>query len=360
VIVHNEWAARRLRDDGVRTPIDVVPHPMRFDESGDAPSRDSTRASLGFDARDVVVGMFGFVTSAKRPEVVFEAFAIALQRQPRLKLLVVGEPAPNLDVDAMADELGIGRERITKTGYVTDVEFARHLEAADRIVNLRYPSAGETSGALIQILATGKPVAVSEYAQFAEYPPDLVTRIPFGESEVAELARFMTEDDPPGRVRARTDWVRANADLGRSVVLYLKAIERAVGGERVSAASVAPPATIPIFPSLEVERITCRAAGAMARIVIDVRNRGRNPLEACTFGRPEYRMIVHAIDGGTLLADRWLALPGDLGPGQVASVGFSFRPPGDSFVVEILHGVEGLPVWNTAPFAREEITVDRG
>ena len=66
------------------------------------------------------------------------------------------------------------------TGYVDDAEFDDYYAAADRLVNLRYPSAGETSGTLIRAFEAGKPVAVSDYAQFAELPDDVVTKIAFG------------------------------------------------------------------------------------------------------------------------------------------------------------------------------------
>ena len=62
------------------------------------------------------------------------------------------------------------------------------MAATDLAVNLRYPSAGETSGTLIRAFESGKPVAVSDYAQFAEFPDDCVVKIPFGDAEVTTLA----------------------------------------------------------------------------------------------------------------------------------------------------------------------------
>ena len=215
VIVHNQYACDRLRSFGVETPIHVVPHPhvpetRKFD-------RASLRASLGFTPETRVIGFFGFLTSAKRAEVVLEAFRIARERDPRLALLIVGEPAPNIDVNTFQ---GNG---IVMTGYVADDEFPMYYTVADRFVNLRYPSAGETSGTLIRALDAGKPVAVSDYAQFAELPDDCVVKIPLGDGEVERVVEFFAgELDDPSRAQRR--WLEEHATLERTVDGYLAAL----------------------------------------------------------------------------------------------------------------------------------------
>ncbi|MFL6247417.1 MAG: glycosyltransferase family 4 protein [Thermoanaerobaculia bacterium] len=215
VIVHNDYARERLQSFGVATPIHVVPHPYvpetrTFD-------RDALRARLGFSSETRVIGFFGFLTSAKRAEVVLEAFRIAREREPRLALLIVGEPAPNIDVSALQ------RDGIVMTGYVADDDFPMYYAAADRFVNLRYPSAGETSGTLIRAFDAGKPVAVSDYAQFAELPNDCVVKIPLGDGEVERLAEFFASDvrDPS---RAQRQWLEEHATLERTVDGYLAAL----------------------------------------------------------------------------------------------------------------------------------------
>src|ERR1700686_1740302 len=92
VIVHNRYAADRLRSFGVTTPIHVVPHPFEPQPSARG-RRDEIRAKHGFAADDRVIGLFGFLTSAKRAEVVLAAFAQAREKDRHLRLLVVGEPA---------------------------------------------------------------------------------------------------------------------------------------------------------------------------------------------------------------------------------------------------------------------------
>ena len=294
VIVHNHYAADRLRSLGVVTPIHVVPHPYvpeqrHFD-------RDALRARLGLTGKRVI-GFFGFLTSAKRAEVVLEAFRRA--KDPSLALLVVGEPAPNI-------ELPTGTNIFT-TGYVADEDFPAYYAAADRLVNLRYPTAGETSGTLIRALDAGKPVAVSNYAQFAELPDDCVVKIPLGEGEAEALIEFFTSelDDPSEEQRA---WLEANARVELTVDGYLAALE---GGGRASAL---PQATIPIFPRLELRGRTLKNVGATI-----IRTR--------TYGEPELRIV----DG-----DRWLPLPCDLHPGQTVDLDVASDGP-------VFLALQGIP-----------------
>ena len=175
VIVHNHYAADRLQSLGVRTPIHVVPHPY---EPQHVPK----------GGRKNVIGLFGFLTSAKRSDVVLQAFREARTTNRDVRLLIVGEPAPNIDTSAFAGD------GIVFTGYVPDEEFVNYFAEVDRVVNLRYPTAGETSGTLIRAFDAGKPVAVSDYAQFAELPDDCVTKIPLGSGEVEALMKFFTAD----------------------------------------------------------------------------------------------------------------------------------------------------------------------
>jgi len=215
VIVHNNYARERLQSFGVDTPIHVVPHPYVPETRTFDSAALRARLAIATDAR--VIGFFGFLTSAKRAEVVLEAFRVAREREPRLVLLIVGEPAPNIDASVLQ------RDGVVMTGYVDDEDFPAYYAIADRFVNLRYPSAGETSGTLIRALDAGKPVAVSDYAQFAELPDDCVVKIPFGEDEVERVADFFTREieDPS---RAQRAWLEENATLDKTVDGYVAAL----------------------------------------------------------------------------------------------------------------------------------------
>ena len=325
VIVHNRYAADRLRSFGVTTPIHVVPHPFEPQPSARG-RRDEVRVRHGFAADDRVIGLFGFLTSAKRAEVVLAAFAQARARDRRLRLLVVGEPAPNVDVDALRGD------GITFTGYVPDEEFAAYFAAVDRLVNLRYPSAGETSGTLIRAFEAGKPVAVSDYAQFAEFPDDCVVKIPFGDGEVAALSDFFVRD-LSDLAEVQTAWLRENASMDLTVRGYLAALE---DQSRVPLASVTR--TMPLFPALEA---------TFAGDAIVLRNSGDFTLRTRSYGQPGYRLMMLVFDGQAVIHDRWVDLPRDLRPGEAAEVAL----PRVSGTLRLYHAMEGIPMVAPEPFA---------
>ena len=315
VIVHNHYAKERLLSFGVTTPIHVVPHPYvpetrTFD-------RQALRARLGFVPKDRVIGFFGFLTSAKRAEVVLETFKAA--NDPHLKLLIVGEPAPNIDVESLKGE------GIVLTGYVADEDFPAYYAAADRFVNLRYPSAGETSGTLIRAFDAGKPVAVSDYAQFAELPDDVVFKVPF-ETERERLLEFFTAD-LPNPARAQRSWLEQNATLDKCVAGYKQALH-----DTSQTTSNQQPATIPLFPQL-----TAR----LTQSGIQLTNIGPTTIKTRTYGTPEYRLIAQVVKDDAVLDDRWLALPCDLHPGTTAVIDYTPRAEG---TLRLFHALQDVPI----------------
>jgi glycosyltransferase involved in cell wall biosynthesis len=315
VIVHNQYARERLLSFGVTTPIHVVPHPYvpetrSFD-------RDALRARYGFTSEDRVIGFFGFLTSAKRAEVVLETFRAA--KDPRLKLLIVGEPAPNMDVASLQGE------GIVLTGYVADEEFASYYAIADRFVNLRYPTAGETSGTLIRAFDAGKPVAVSDYAQFAELPDDCVFKVPFARERERLLEFFTT--DLPDPAKAQRAWLEQNATLEKCVAGYKAALR-----DTSRTTSNQQPATIPLFPQLT---LVDTANG------ITLKNNGTSTVRTRTYGQPEYRLIAQVMHDGRVVDDRWLALPCDVRPGETVTIDYTPRAEG---TLRLYHALQDVPL----------------
>ncbi|MFZ2493359.1 MAG: glycosyltransferase family 4 protein, partial [Thermoanaerobaculia bacterium] len=305
------------------------------------------RAQHGIAPDQRVIGFFGFVTSAKRGEVVLEAFRRARSRDPRLVLLIVGEAAPNIDAFALRGD------GVIVTGYVADEEFDAYYAAADRLVNLRYPSAGESSGTLIRALAAGKPVAVSEYAQFAELPESCAVRIPFGEREANLLADFfLRELDERAIAKAQRAWLDANARMDLTVDGYLRAIEEALGTTGAAGPlAVARHGSIPIFPSLQL----VKAFAAEGSCEIEIRNTGDAALRGRTYSEPAYRLIAKVVADGKVVQDCWLELPGDLEPGASATLGFPLLAGHPRFTLQLFHALQQLPMLEPEAWATAEV-----
>jgi glycosyltransferase involved in cell wall biosynthesis len=367
VIVHNHYAAERLQSFGIGTPIHVVPHPYQ-PVTFSAARRDQMRRRFGFMEDHRVVGLFGFLTSAKRGEIALEAFARAYGRDPRLRLLMVGEPAPNIDLNGLVRDRNLASEVITTTGYVTDEDLTGCFAAVDRLINLRYPSAGETSGTLIQAFSAGKPVAVSDYAQFAELPDDCVTKIAFGDGEAAALEAFLLRDlDNEAIAAAQRRWLETNARLDLAVAGYLRAIEgpwEKGPGARAERRGVLR--VLPLFPCLSLVRCEATRDGARLCLRLRLRNDGDALLRTRSYGQRGYRLIAKLFDATSEVFDRWVELPRDLAPGDEADVSINVPinvridvpgPAPATLRLELYDAMESIPMIDPEPFATEVLTL---
>jgi glycosyltransferase involved in cell wall biosynthesis len=337
VIVHNEYAAAVIRRSGVTTPVSVLDMPF-----------PPPLATVREEGEGTTIGMFGFVTDSKRPAVVFEAFSIARRDNPALRLLVVGEPAPNLDLSKLARRFDVPDEAWQATGYVAEDAFDRYLSKVDRVVNLRYPTAGETSGALLRIFHAGKPVAVSDYGQFAEFPDDSVTKIPLGAGEIEALVEFM-KGDPGNSAAAQRRWLYAHCDPGNAADRYVEIAGRARSeGDTGASAALGP---IPLFPKLRLSRAERRRD----LIELSLRNESADTLISASYGSPGYRLIVKVFDGHEEVSEEWLTLGVDLHPEQSVTVSVDAAPRGSS--VRLFHALQGIPQLEPEAFASFEVDV---
>ncbi|MDE3167385.1 MAG: methyltransferase domain-containing protein, partial [Acidobacteriota bacterium] len=62
-------------------------------------------------------------------------------------------------------------------------DFTGYLGACDIVLNLRYPTVGESSGTLLRALGLGKAVLVSDLGSFSEFPADVCVKVPAGAGE---------------------------------------------------------------------------------------------------------------------------------------------------------------------------------
>lgn len=347
VIVHNRYAADQLRLMGVDRPVTIAP--MSFEATVDPSGieRSTVRKQLGYSERHRVIGMFGFVTASKRPEVVLEAFASALTENRDLRLLIVGEPAPNCDLPAMIARFGLDDSLVHATGYVPEETFDGYLSACDRVINLRYPTAGETSGALLRIFAAGRPVAVSRLAQFLEFPDDIARKIPLGPGEVEALRVFILEPDDSGAIAdAQRGWLATNGAASETVDAYVAAIAAHIASDAPRESG----SMIPLFPDLRLTGI--RQIPGKRGLSLTVRNDGLATVRAAVFGSPGYRMIVKLFDReGNEILDRWLALERDLHAGEETTLSFAAEATFSAGEMRVYHALESIPTFDFGPFA---------
>src|SRR5207249_3806447 len=95
---------------------------------------------------------------------------------PDSLLLMVGADRTGGALPRLVAQLGIA-DAVRLTGYVNLEQMYVNLRAMDVSINLRYPTAGETSGTLARSLAEGRAVIVNNYASWAELPSDVALKV---------------------------------------------------------------------------------------------------------------------------------------------------------------------------------------
>lgn len=187
VIVHNRRALEAVRGELPGVPVEQVPLAVAALTGGDG---SRFRQRLGIRERELLAVHLGFLTPAKGLSTILLALAVAAELGVAVRLLVVGEGAEHERLATSIREAGLA-ERVVLYGYAKREELADILDAADVGLVPRFPTAGETSAAILRFLACGRPVVVCGYQQFLEFPQDVALRIRPGREGVVELARWL-------------------------------------------------------------------------------------------------------------------------------------------------------------------------
>ncbi len=164
-----------------------------------------------------LIGCFGFLNMNKRIPELLEAFAAFRRTRPGARLLLVGAAGERFDVQRRLERLGL-TEGVERLDYVPEERLWSLMAACDVLVNLRYPTMGETSGSVIRALSLGKPLVVSDVGWFSELPDDAVLKVPVDEREVEviEAALTVAADHGPVLGAAARAYVEREHDLGKA------------------------------------------------------------------------------------------------------------------------------------------------
>ncbi len=189
VVVHNPAAARAVKAAAPEARVVEIPHLLETPQLPAAAETAAYRASLGVPADAFLFGVFGYLRESKRLFSVLDAFAEVRREVPKAALLVAGQFVSN-DLERAIAPL-LSEAGVTRRPYLPESEFWLAATAVDACVNLRHPSAGETSGTAIRMMGLGKPVLLTEGEECSGFPDDACVRIPPGPAERESLRRHM-------------------------------------------------------------------------------------------------------------------------------------------------------------------------
>jgi glycosyltransferase involved in cell wall biosynthesis len=177
VVAHGEDAAAELREHLADTPemagrVAAVAlgegEPITAEQEHAARAR--VRARHGIPAEAIVFGVFGSLAPEKRIGQILAAFDAVAPAFPSACLLLAGAPASHYDFRAALGVHGASG-RVVATGYLeSDDELTDHIAASDVTLNLRWPTARETSGPWLRALAAGRPTVIVDLLHLRHVP----------------------------------------------------------------------------------------------------------------------------------------------------------------------------------------------
>ena len=189
VVVHNPAAARAVKEHAPEARVVEIPHLFQAPALPREEEVARYRRRLGVEPGTFLFGVFGYLRESKRLPAVLKAFADLHRENPRTALLVAGEFV-STDLERAVQPL-LGGAGVFRLGYLEERQFWLAAAAVDACINLRYPGAGETSGIAIRLMGIGKPVLVTDSAEYARFPEDACVRIAPGVPERESLRHHM-------------------------------------------------------------------------------------------------------------------------------------------------------------------------
>jgi glycosyltransferase involved in cell wall biosynthesis/SAM-dependent methyltransferase len=229
-IVHSDAVGAELRAQGFEGPMGRIPHGA-WTEAAD---RMSYRARLDLGERTPLIGVFGFLKPYKRIAESLRAFRRLVRAVPDARMILVGEAHPELPLPSLIASMSL-QEHVRHLDFVPIEDFKGYLGACDIVLNLRYPTVGESSGTLQRALGMGKAVIVSDVGSFRELPDDICLKAPVNASEEEHLFEYLNllATRPAVRCalgrRARA-WAEQECSWNVTAQRYIGFLERVVKG----------------------------------------------------------------------------------------------------------------------------------
>lgn len=252
-ITHSEYVLQLVREAGFGGPAAVIPHGAWIEQpletNGYTHTRQSVRSGLGLDERNTLIGTFGYLKPYKRIAQTLRAFRRLVRLDSRVRLILGGETHPEFPIEQIVQSLGL-QAHVRVLGYTPIEDFSAYIAASDIVVNLRYPTVGETSGSLLRAFSAGRATLVSGVGAFAELPDDVCLKVPVTEGEEELIFEYLnlltTQPDLRIEIGARArKWVERECGwrtVAKRYLEFLTAVSRGEAAERHEPA-VEPPAS---------------------------------------------------------------------------------------------------------------------
>ncbi len=192
-------------------------------------SSQEAKDKLNLPEKKVILASFGFVTPPKQIEFALKALSNIKKSVPDFLYLIVGEVSSAVPIESLLCEYDL-EENVKVLGYVDFEELHLYMQATDITINLRYPSAGETSAALYRAMGIGKCCLVFDYSSFSDLPDDTLIKVKLDTYDTTEMEKilqyYISNEDAVKQIEQNAkQYILEKHSVDITAKQYLKAIK---------------------------------------------------------------------------------------------------------------------------------------
>lgn len=188
VIVHSEHARQMVLRDDPGAQVAVTQQPVSLLRR--TISKSLAKEQLGLPAEAILLSSFGYASPNKHIHSVIEILPELRVSFPAVHYAIVGQPIAGYELAKQIRDLGL-EQFVHLTGYANKEIYTSYLLATDIGINLRFPTTGETSAALLGMMAAGIPCIVADVDAFSELPDDAVVKLKPGAAIEESLSQVL-------------------------------------------------------------------------------------------------------------------------------------------------------------------------
>jgi glycosyltransferase involved in cell wall biosynthesis len=227
VIVHSQTALDFVRECAPEKPVAITPMGVPIPSA--LPDVSALRRQYGYSDDDFIMLSVSTLSKTKRVDVLIRALERVRSTHSKVRLLIVGGGSLGQQARALIAELGLDGA-VSHTGWLSRQAYDDHIALGDIVLDVRYPSGGETSASLARAFAAGKPAILSAQQTFLEIPDDVAVKVPVDSAEIARIAAAATGFICDGAKKRQSGdaakrYATVNCSLDGSARLYADVIQ---------------------------------------------------------------------------------------------------------------------------------------
>ena len=192
VIVHSDYARQMVKTIKPDANVKKIMHHTADLIEDYTSYKKKCREELNIPEDKFIIASFGFASVNKRILSILEALKrYNDNNDKKIYYYIVGEIQESIIINKIK-KLKLN-DYVVTVGYKELDEFKKYMGACDIVLNLRYPTQGESSGSLHRSLGMGKPIIATNIGAFMEYPDDVVLKVSYKEDEVDDIYRAISK-----------------------------------------------------------------------------------------------------------------------------------------------------------------------